>query len=256
MAPINRHDTYSHTQQSGRREELIGNRIPAASYSLEDANISNGQLNSPGIRLNEITETYKPHTISQGTHTEDRSPNESLSVPAVGDGSAKHLADNSQGVVNAMGATSFTDEHVSGSSNAFYGGSSAAYFMNQVKESVIGVKSPGRLQIGLPGSNSHTGLPQEVTAAPPRLKDTEDFVLPTRNLADRLFGVYWTTSHTLYPFLDQPSLERAYLNLWASSNARREPGCIDLGLGSTYTCDESTRVFQCALNAIFALGCQ
>ena len=53
-------------------------------------------------------------------------------------------------------------------------------------------------------------------------------------------------------------MEQAYAQLWKSTIATtcQRSTCIDLGLGSTDSCNEKTRVFHCALNAIFALACQ
>lgn len=201
------------------------------------------------------TTPYDPQTISQDTRTAIRSPNEQLFLPTARNGSASLVAEIEKGPVNAMGATSFTEDHISVSSSAFYGGSSAAYFMNQVREQIPGPKSPVDIQHASPSTDSGLGWSQNTTAQS-LLRSTEDVVLPTRHLADQLIDVYWQESHTLYPFLHRPSMERAYSNLWESSSARRETGSIDLGLGSTPSCDERTRVFQCALNAIFALSCQ
>ncbi|KAH0545362.1 hypothetical protein FGG08_000503 [Glutinoglossum americanum] len=90
----------------------------------------------------------------------------------------------------------------------------------------------------------------------PSLK-LEDFVLPPRHVADHLISRYWTTCATLYPFLHEPTFSLAYRKLWASDRENIKlvpsPGA---GLGNSIDGDPDMSIFFCALNAIFAIGCE
>lgn len=167
--------------------------------------------------------------------------------------------ENQPSPVNAMGATSYVSSRGASPSNEFYGGSSAAHFMCQVKETIPRPISendrtrPSRLKsngakTSSPGSGSYDF---SASALP------ENLSLPTRDLADMLLDKYWTKAHSLYPFIHKPSFVSAYENLWMPSNElHKSSGDQDLGLGSSGISDSRSTVFHCALNAIFALGCQ
>ncbi|KAH0550931.1 hypothetical protein GP486_007703, partial [Trichoglossum hirsutum] len=85
----------------------------------------------------------------------------------------------------------------------------------------------------------------------------EDFVLPPRRIADHLVSRYWAVCATIYPFLHKTTFSLAYSKLWATDDENIElvvpPGA---GLGNATDGDSDTSVFFCALNAIFAIGCQ
>lgn len=81
-----------------------------------------------------------------------------------------------------------------------------------------------------------------------------DYFLPPRALADHLLERYWDRVHCLYPFVHQQSFISSYECLWSTdSQSAERDSIIRVGLGGT-ECPVS--VFHCALNAIFALGCQ
>ncbi|KAL5363427.1 fungal-specific transcription factor domain-containing protein [Aspergillus floccosus] len=83
----------------------------------------------------------------------------------------------------------------------------------------------------------------------------ENIVLPPRPLADHLVDCYWTGIHTLYPFIHKPTFQQSYLRLWAAEphSAPTESDSKRIGLGDPAS---SPLIFYCALNAMFALGCQ
>ncbi|KAI9776645.1 MAG: hypothetical protein M1839_009451 [Geoglossum umbratile] len=90
----------------------------------------------------------------------------------------------------------------------------------------------------------------------PSLK-LEDYALPPRPFADHLISQYWTMCATLYPFLHKPTFYLAYEMLWASDRENIElvvsPGA---GLGNATDGGPDTSIFYCALNTMFAIGCQ
>ncbi|OBT65745.1 hypothetical protein VE03_03343 [Pseudogymnoascus sp. 23342-1-I1] len=158
--------------------------------------------------------------------------------------------ENSSSPVNAMGSAAFTGGGSClplSSVNEFYGGSSAARFMEQVEETI-------------PSSGQQ---PSYATRPEASLKPTQHvskplgLSLPTRDLADALLENYWVKSYPLYPFVYKPVFTLAYEDLWKPSHElRRGTGECDLGLGTLGVSDSQSAVYHCGLNAIFALSCQ
>ena len=125
------------------------------------------------------------------------------------------------------------------SEQGFYGGSSAASFVRQLKKAVdTKIKSP-------PTPSPSTTILDQVQLsmlAPDQINRPRaniNYVLPPRKVADALLDLYWVKVHTLYPFLDVQEATFAYQALWTGH-----------GPGS----DEP--MFLCILNVIFALSCQ
>jgi hypothetical protein len=101
-------------------------------------------------------------------------------------------------------------------------------------------------------------------AAYSRLQDTsttygiDDFSLPPRAFADHLVKLFFEKIFIIYPFFHRPAFEVAYRNLWRGDDELNITASTDLqiGLGSSTESGPTSIVFQCALNLIFALGCQ
>lgn len=97
-----------------------------------------------------------------------------------------------------------------------------------------------------------------------RLQDTsttygiEDFSLPPRAFADHLVKRFFEKIYVLYPLFHRPAFEAAYQNLWREKDETNIPAPTDLqiGIGSKTESEPTSIVFMCALNLIFALGCQ
>ena len=152
----------------------------------------------------------------------------------------------------------------------FFGGSIAASFVKQLSVATCsGAGDPGshtQLQSAhaAPRAASNGSASGANTSNPiarlceerPGLK-LEDFTLPPRPLADHLMSQYWTMCATLYPFLHKPTFRLAYEMLWASDRESiklvTSPGA---GLGNATDGGPDTSIFYCALNAMFAIGCQ
>ncbi|KAJ5364822.1 uncharacterized protein N7496_010535 [Penicillium cataractarum] len=130
----------------------------------------------------------------------------------------------------------------------FYGTSSTASLMRFAYQ-----RMPSRLAGG-----SHA------EAAYNRLQDTsttygmDDFSLPPRAFADHLVKLFFEKIFILYPLFHRPAFEAAYQNLWRGEDEPNVPAPTDLqiGIGSRTESEPTSIVFQCALNLIFALGCQ
>ncbi|KIW65539.1 hypothetical protein PV04_07793 [Phialophora macrospora] len=114
------------------------------------------------------------------------------------------------------------------------GDSSAASFMNRIKAVLDQQWSPGSAQ--QPPSTTPlagvTGLHRQ------RRFRNPDYVLPSRQQADKLLDVYWRLVDPLYPFIDQDDFMGKYQSLWAGNPTMDDEVC-----------------FICLLNAIFAVAC-
>lgn len=121
----------------------------------------------------------------------------------------------------------------------FFGSSSAASFMKQVKSAVEEkVSSPESKPSDSVGEN-----PPRSTLMSRRKNNIESelatYALPPRKFADGLMDVYWNLVFPLYPFVDRAQLNAQYNNIWT-------------GESSEY--DEN--MLMCTFNTIFALSCQ
>jgi len=150
--------------------------------------------------------------------------------------------ENQASPVNAMGATSYIGSRGVSPSDEFYGGSSAAHFMYQVKETITRPSlfshrprspMPSGAKLSSPGSESYD------------LSVHGNLSLPARDLADMLLDKYWTKADSLYPFIHKPSFVTAYENLWLPlRECQRSSGGQDLGLGTPEISDSGSAVFH------------
>lgn len=180
--------------------------------------------------------------------TDDTSPG-AMSLPPPPPPPPKERAD-------AMGATSPNDggDGDSGPSG-FFGSSSAMSFMKQIKNTVHqklinSASPPDRMIFGSGAGSDSSDSVRRTKHEDDFMEDLQDFILPPRSIADHLVDCYWTSVHTLYPFLHRIEFMKIYDSLWAAKPAfngtmqaipgRRAPG----------------RLFRCILNLVFAFGCQ
>ena len=83
---------------------------------------------------------------------------------------------------------------------------------------------------------------------------SDDFSLPPRRQADWLLEIYFANSHIFYPWIHKETFMASYENIWKhQSNDTTDTDLPDVGLGGP---DCSSRLFHCALNAIFAIACE
>ncbi|KAE8372401.1 fungal-specific transcription factor domain-containing protein [Aspergillus bertholletiae] len=120
----------------------------------------------------------------------------------------------------------------------FFGSSSAASFMHQIKMAVDRrVISPyRRTSDTILGASHAPGLMGTRSERPSSL---QNYVLPPRKTADSLMGVYWSFVFPLYPLVDSIRLRAEYEKIWS---------------GEPLESDES--MLMCTFNVIFALACQ
>ncbi|PWY94666.1 hypothetical protein BO94DRAFT_621127 [Aspergillus sclerotioniger CBS 115572] len=151
-----------------------------------------------------------------------------------------------------MGITSDGPFNVSESEDEFFGDSSVASFLKQIKDSAMmepeRTESAANTAPRARSSTCPTSLPLVTEASSSRVKTYD---LPPQQLADYLLNCYFDKIHILYPFIHKPSFLRVYRDLWTSET---EPKPLSgMGLGDSSV---SPPMFYCALNIIFALGCQ
>ena len=123
-------------------------------------------------------------------------------------------------------------------SQGFFGSSSAASFIRQIKMAVD-------KKVPLPDRHTSDSL---LGLAPPsslmstkkqRPSTVPNYVLPPRKTADGLVRVYWTFVFPLYPLVDGVHLRAEYERIWT---------------GEALESDEN--MLMCTFNVIFALACQ
>ncbi|KAI9932323.1 hypothetical protein MW887_009835 [Aspergillus wentii] len=120
----------------------------------------------------------------------------------------------------------------------FFGSSSAASFIRQIKTAVDKrVSSPHRrTSESVMGIVPPASLMSTRTARPSTIPN---YVLPPRKTADSLMDVYWTRVFPLYPFVDSTHMRAEYAKIWT---------------GDSLNSDEN--MLMCTFNVIFALACQ
>ncbi|KAJ5614870.1 hypothetical protein N7528_008524 [Penicillium herquei] len=122
----------------------------------------------------------------------------------------------------------------------FFGSSSAAGFMRQIKTAIDKrVSSPDQQISAQDPAARSTLLPASDDRIPARTVHHQDYILPPRRTADRLMSVYWDYVFPLYPFVDSASMRSEYQKVWN---------------GETLQVDE--HMVMCTFNVIFALASQ
>jgi hypothetical protein len=165
-----------------------------------------------------------------------------------------------------MGAMVAMNENLE-EGEAYYGRSSTLSFMKELRGTVPSQpehESPQRLQtLDTEGSGGvNDGGPRK-TSYDHLLRvergrvSFDEFVLPPRSMADHLIQAYWEHVSSLYPFLYKPLFDAAYELLWVPvTNEETLSRSSDAGIGNSVNAGPRSRLFHCALNAMFALGAQ
>jgi len=182
---------------------------------------------------------------TMSSNTAAISPNPSTESPTI----------DSECTISALGAAASTNAESPLSPAGFYGASSAISFFHKIQEALKGdsIRSDTVLSQArrLEANNSVQNAAQLLSfGASARLQDLQ---LPPRILADYLVDTYWDHVHCLYPLIHKASFLVVYHQLWVTTTDTfpLRPA-LDIGIGSFHC---PTSIFHCALNAIFALGC-
>ncbi|KAK6445734.1 hypothetical protein FP744_10001983 [Trichoderma asperellum] len=147
--------------------------------------------------------------------------------------------------VSAMGATTLNST-LNSRQDEFFGQSSVHSLLREVSH-------PDRQRSSAPQRDRDRASASFHSKATSLL--TAEFALPPRQVADQLLDLYFGNVHIFYPWTHSAGFRRRYESLWTSAGY---PGphlgdAGDIGLGGDQ-CSASS--FFCALNAMFALGCE
>ncbi|KAM0721308.1 hypothetical protein Q7P37_003596 [Cladosporium fusiforme] len=169
--------------------------------------------------------------------------------------SAKQTSERDDGThaISAMGATVITqNHHQTPRSNVYYGASSLVSLIQGVTQpaqsgSIRHEPASAKRHNSARGDSSLTSLPMLCMLRP-------QYALPPRKIADDLLRLYFDNNHIFYPWTHSQSFRKRYEALWETGDSQvPDDSCFDVGLGGN-NCPPN--IFVCALNAMFALGCQ
>lgn len=158
--------------------------------------------------------------------------------------------------ISAMGATMIAEDQGAVSrGNEYYGASSLVSLIS----GVASPSAPHGARMGRRGASS-TSRPRinattaSTTSSSMMSMLQPQYALPPRKLADELLALYFDNNHIFYPWTHSQTFRKRYDSLWNPSDPLLfDHANSDVGLGGD-ACPEN--IFICALNAIFALGCQ
>ncbi|TQN71713.1 Sorbicillinoid biosynthetic cluster transcription factor 2 [Colletotrichum shisoi] len=201
------------------------------------------------------------------------------------------LPDEGSSLVNAMGASLSLRSPVSSTlQEEFYGQSSVHSLLQQVPTpagqratanananaddnntnndtnncnttttTMTGPELPGsRQRLPHPSASHRTNNNTNSRASQVELVDSllqPRYALPPRRLADNLLDLYFDNVYIFYPWVHVPTFRSRYDALWMLDGQQEDSPeeATDVGLGG-HKCP--LPVFYCALNAMFALGCE
>ncbi|PSN61455.1 hypothetical protein BS50DRAFT_562355 [Corynespora cassiicola Philippines] len=156
--------------------------------------------------------------------------------------------------VSAMGASLSLTGQAQSPSEGFYGQSSVLALLKEIH-------SPGVQSDCTNNSPQMRSKPEPSSSHQASRNDRfidylrPAYSLPPRSIADKLSGLYFQSVHIFYPWIHAPSFQDSFERIWTGAH---EAGYVaeagpDIGLGGSKC---STAAFYCALNAMFALGCE
>lgn len=175
-------------------------------------------------------------------------------VSPTGPQSASHAVDTH--AISAMGATMIgEDQGPISRGNEYYGASSLVSLIN----GVASPSAPHGARMGRRGASGTSRPRMNATTASTASSSImsmlqPQYALPPRRLADELLALYFDNNHIFYPWTHSQTFRKRYDSLWNPSDPLLfDHSNSDVGLGGD-ACPEN--IFICALNAMFALGCQ
>ena len=147
--------------------------------------------------------------------------------------------DDDSDIIDALGTVSSLESDTS----QFGSSSTLAFVSNILNITTASATSTGERRASSQTAESHAGLDGLERL---RNRDSTDFLLPSRQIADNLLNCYWEFIHPLFPMLHKTSFLEQYARLW-------EP----MAQGDSVPAEEvHDMVFYSILNVAFALGCQ
>lgn len=119
----------------------------------------------------------------------------------------------------------------------FFGSSSAAGFIKQIKTAVDQRMLSPKMLSSAPDIASRSSFLSVPSEKP--LSEVSNYVLPPRRIADDLMDVYWDYVFPLYPFVDSTHMKDEYSKIWHGDTLQRDE-----------------HMAMCTFNVVFALSCQ
>ncbi|KAL6149790.1 hypothetical protein ACJBU6_11322 [Exserohilum turcicum] len=190
---------------------------------------------------------HPPQTALVGTDT-------SPAIPAQGVGVQVPEA-GGPSPVSAMGATTLLQSsNLTSQEDELFGQSSVHSLLREVSHSHPNFNPESR-QRSAPHASQGRPSTSSLSMSTAATLLTAEFALPPRRVADQLLDHYFDNVHIFYPWTHSTSFRKRYDSLWTSNGY---PGAQtgktgDIGVGGDQ-CSEAS--FFCALNAMFALGCE
>ena len=148
----------------------------------------------------------------------------------------------------------------------FYGQSSIVSLVQDMAGPSCVVQTQASRRSGVLSGSSSRQAPLASTSMP-RASATssaslfhQNLLLPPRKVADALLAVYWEDVHLFYPWVHTKSFMQSYRAIWSPEGENADGDAqmgdsdpADVGLGGR---DCPASMFYCALNAMFAMGCE
>lgn len=199
------------------------------------------------LELHQVIDQLRQEAATAATDGSPRSPRDGTPT------SAARAIPPTQGVpgasgpspVSAMGATTLVQSStLNRREDDFFGQSSVHSLLREVSH-------PENRQRSACAAAPHRA--SSLSTATTLL--TAELALPPRQVADKLLDLYFDNVHIFYPWTHSTSFRTRYESLWTSNGYPGPPigESGDIGLGGD-RCPEAS--FFCALNAMFALGCE
>ena len=246
-------------QESPASLILVDTTSPAAPAQQQSSQAENlRSTDAAGSSLSAIRQVSVSFLHDSGRHETDGSglphSTDPISTPTSNQFAVftdESTSPDVEGSVNAMGTlSSFTDSAPA----RRYGNSSAVSFLHQIHRTLE--VHPNSKALTSHNTSAGQDAQNQLLSLIGRSPDLrlEDYALPCRPLGDHLLQCYWDRVYTLYPFVHKPSFLISYNKIWSGELHEIAPSDgPNIGLGGSKC---SASIFYCALNSIFALGCQ
>ncbi|KAK2000878.1 hypothetical protein LX36DRAFT_653935 [Colletotrichum falcatum] len=226
----------TYTVIAGTARQLSGQEYVASlQKQIEELHQANDQLRQEAAAVSAAA-------AANATATAEGQPPASVAHSVPPDQGSLGAGVNSP--VSAMGATRVSGSSYNPQDDELYGQSSIHSLLREVSRPG---HRPRTASVAFPDRESAASAESALASA--------EFALPPRQVADQLLGLYFGNVHIFYPWTHSVSFRQRYESLWTSTGY---PGSSvgevgDIGLGGD-RCPATS--FFCALNAMFALGCE
>lgn len=238
--------------RTGAKEQLS---VKFGGRTVESTNMSRPLTYSPDSRTRADSSAPSQSSTSHGGQFHARGPD--LDYACRGSRGQNSEQDPASSPVDAMGTAVHGGNFRIGPTDQYYGQSSVVSLMKEVSEHHSD-RQPDFVEDGprqARAMNYVTSCPTHSEGDLASLMLQPRFSLPPRSIADKLLNLYFQSCHIFYPWIHSTSFRKEVDRLWLGQEQHpvSDPYFPDIGLGGR-NCQPT--VFFCALNAVFALGCE